>query len=144
MNGVLQGDLVVHAGGDPLYDRDAKGDVSKLLAPVVAGLRASGVTRIDGAIVLDEGAFQDPGPGPAWPSEKQRWQEFCALAGGFNANAGCLTAFVEVVVTRVLSKVFPSAPWVVQLQDVYVFGILILVLLFKPAGLFGSSAVEKV
>ncbi len=94
VNGVLQGDLVVHAGGDPLYDRDAKGDVSKMLGPVIASLRASGVTHINGAIVLDEGAFQDPGPGPSWPSENQRWQEFCALAGGFNANAGCLTAIV--------------------------------------------------
>jgi branched-chain amino acid transport system permease protein len=72
-----------------------------------------------------------------------------AVVGGIGSVRGAaagalLIAFVEVVVTRVLSKVFPSAPWVVQLQDVYVFGILILVLLFKPSGLFGSSAVEKV
>jgi serine-type D-Ala-D-Ala carboxypeptidase/endopeptidase (penicillin-binding protein 4) len=93
-DGVLQGDLVVHAGGDPLYERDAKGDVSRLLAPVAAALKAKGIARIAGAIVLDEGTFQDPAPGPAWPAENQHWQEFCALAGGFSANAGCLTAVV--------------------------------------------------
>jgi serine-type D-Ala-D-Ala carboxypeptidase/endopeptidase (penicillin-binding protein 4) len=94
VNGALQGDLVVHAGGDPLYDRDAHGDVTRFFAPVIASLKAQGITRIDGAIVLDEGSFEDPSPAPGWPAENQHWQEFCALAGGFSANAGCLTAFV--------------------------------------------------
>ena len=31
-----------------------------------------------------------------------------------------------------------------QLQDIYVFGILILVLMFKPSGLLGKATVEKV
>lgn len=93
--GVLTGDLVAHAGGDPLYDRDAQGDVTRLLAPLVDGLRLQGVRRITGALVLDEGTFLQPGPGPAWPGESQHWQEFCALSGGFNVNAGCLTAFVR-------------------------------------------------
>ncbi|MBL8858545.1 MAG: D-alanyl-D-alanine carboxypeptidase/D-alanyl-D-alanine-endopeptidase [Planctomycetes bacterium] len=92
--GVLQGDLVAHAGGDPLYRRENGGDAAELLAPVVAQLKAAGVTRIAGALVLDEGTFAPPSPGPAWPASNQHWQEFCALAGGFSANAGCLTAVV--------------------------------------------------
>jgi D-alanyl-D-alanine carboxypeptidase/D-alanyl-D-alanine-endopeptidase (penicillin-binding protein 4) len=94
-SGILRGDLVVHAGGDPLYDREAQGDVSRFFAPVVAALKAKSIARIEGAIVLDEGSFQEPGPAPSWPAEGERWKEFCALSGGFSANAGCLTALVR-------------------------------------------------
>jgi len=90
--GVLRGDLVVHAGADPLYDPEASGDVAALLAPAIAQLQAAGITRVAGDLVLDEGRFLEPGPGPAWPADGQRWSEFCALSGGFSANAGCLTA----------------------------------------------------
>lgn len=98
VDGHLQGDLVVRAGGDPLYDPKgpaANGDVSHLLAPVVDELLRAGVRSIDGALVIDEGNFQDPERGPAWPHERDAWKEYCALAGGFSANAGCLTALVH-------------------------------------------------
>jgi branched-chain amino acid transport system permease protein len=72
-----------------------------------------------------------------------------AVVGGIGnvrgAAAGALLiAFVEVFVHRYVIATFPDKPWVGQLQDIYVFGILILVLLFKPSGLLGKSAVEKV
>ncbi len=72
-----------------------------------------------------------------------------AVVGGIGnvrgAAAGAmLIAFVEVFVHRYIGAAFPDRPWVSQLQDIYVFGILILVLLFRPSGLFGKSAVEKV
>lgn len=92
---VLQGDLVVCAGGDPFYEVDAKGRVSHLFAPAVQALRDAGIRRVSGDLVLDEGTFLDPGPGPGWPSSDQHWQEHCALSAGFTANAGCLTAVVE-------------------------------------------------
>lgn len=93
-NGVLLGDLVVRGGGDPMYDAHSAGDVGALLAPAIEQLKFAGVQRIAGDIVLDEGRFLDPGPGPAWPAEGQRWSDFCALSGAFSANAGCLTARV--------------------------------------------------
>ena len=95
LEGRLAGDLVVRAGGDPLYDHDAAGDLSRRFAALAADLRASGLVAIDGAIVLDEGDFSTPAPGPAWPAASERWKEYCALAGGFSANAGCLTATVR-------------------------------------------------
>jgi branched-chain amino acid transport system permease protein len=52
-----------------------------------------------------------------------------AVAGAF------LIAFVEHFMASYFSPAF---------QDAYVFGILILVLLVKPGGLFGSAAMEKV
>ncbi len=94
-HGVLRGDLVAHGAGDPLYDPRSSGSVAARFAPLVQKLKALGVTRIEGDLVLDEGSFLVPGPGPAWPSENQRWSEFCALSGAFNANAGCFTARVR-------------------------------------------------
>jgi branched-chain amino acid transport system permease protein len=72
-----------------------------------------------------------------------------AVVGGIGnvrgAAAGAmLIAFVEVFVHRYVIAAFPDKPWVGQLQDIYVFGILILVLLFKPSGLLGKTTVEKV
>jgi branched-chain amino acid transport system permease protein len=72
-----------------------------------------------------------------------------AVVGGIGnvrgAAAGALLiAFVEVFVHSYVLKAFPGRPWVGQLQDIYVFGILILVLLFKPSGLLGKATVEKV
>lgn len=93
--GHLRGDLIVRAGGDPLYDPKASGRVGHLLKPAIDELRAAGIERVDGRLVLDEGTYLTPGPGPGWPSESQYWQEHCALSGGFTANGGCLTAFVR-------------------------------------------------
>jgi branched-chain amino acid transport system permease protein len=72
-----------------------------------------------------------------------------AVVGGIGnvrgAAAGALLiAFVEVFVHRYVTALFPGSSWVGQLQDVYVFVILIVVLLWRPSGLFGKSAVEKV
>lgn len=95
MNGHVAGDLVVRAGGDPLYDPAGVGGVERLLAPAIGDLERAGLIAIDGALVLDEGGFQDPAPGPSWPADNQHWDEYCALAGGFSANAGCMTATVR-------------------------------------------------
>ncbi len=72
-----------------------------------------------------------------------------AVVGGIGnvrgaATGALLIAFVEVFVHRYVNAAFPDKPWVGQLQDIYVFGILILVLLFKPSGLLGKATVEKV
>ncbi len=95
VGGVLQGDLVVHAAGDPLYDPEAQGKVERFFVDVAAQLKEKGIRSVAGALVLDEGDFLDPAPGPSWPAANQHWAEFCALCGGFNANAGCLTALVH-------------------------------------------------
>ncbi|HLL21520.1 MAG TPA: branched-chain amino acid ABC transporter permease, partial [Kofleriaceae bacterium] len=72
-----------------------------------------------------------------------------AVVGGIGnvrgAAAGALLiAFVEVFVHFYITKLFPEQQFLKQLQDVYVFGILILVLMFKPSGLLGRATVEKV
>jgi len=95
VNGVLEGDLVARAGADPLYDRDGEGSLDRFAVPLAKALRAQGIERVRGRLVLDEGDYLRPGPGPAWPPSNQHWTEFCARSGGFSANAGCLTALVR-------------------------------------------------
>jgi branched-chain amino acid transport system permease protein len=72
-----------------------------------------------------------------------------AVVGGIGNVRGAavgalLIAFVEVFLHRYITAAFPDASWVGQLQDVYVFVILIVVLLWRPSGLFGKAAIEKV
>jgi len=94
-DGVLRGDLVVRAGGDPLMAEELEGECGPLLAPWVQELRGAGVQMIAGDLVLDLGTFADATPGPAWPSPAQHWKDYCALASGFSANGGCITIKVE-------------------------------------------------
>lgn len=94
-DGRLDGDLVVRAGADPLYDPRADGSVDQLLEPLIEELRARGLRAVQGDLVLDEGDYEAPVAPEGWPDEGQRWSEYCALAGGFSANRGCLTALVR-------------------------------------------------
>lgn len=93
--GTLAGDLVMRAAGDPLYDDSPGGGIQPWARAVAGQLRAAGIDRVSGDLVLDEGDFAAPSPGPQWPSSKEHWKEYCALSGGFSANAGCYTAIVE-------------------------------------------------
>jgi len=92
--GVLEGDLVVVAGGDPLHRRDGDGALDPWLDPLAEALIGAGIQRVAGALVLDEGGWLKPGPGPRWPAKEQYWRDYCALAAGFTANGGCFRATV--------------------------------------------------
>jgi D-alanyl-D-alanine carboxypeptidase/D-alanyl-D-alanine-endopeptidase (penicillin-binding protein 4) len=70
-DGILRGDLVVRAAGDPLYDRKGDGSVDAPFVPVIAGLARNGIRGIEGSLVLDELDFAPPGLGPAWPDAGQ-------------------------------------------------------------------------
>ncbi len=94
VDGVLEGDLVLRAAGDPFFDRRADGEVEARLAPLLDSLAARGVTSVRGDVVLDEGAFADPAPAEQWPAPEQHWAEYCALSGGFSINRGCLAVQV--------------------------------------------------
>ena len=97
-DGVLRGDLVVRASGDPFWDPGGRGRVEGRLAEAARTLAARGLRRITGDLVLDEGLFADPAPAPGWPAEDQHWTEYCALASGLTLHAGVLVA--EVTATR--------------------------------------------
>lgn len=105
VEGVLEGDLVVRAAGDPLFDRSRDGEAEELLAPLLAALSELGLTAIRGDLVLDEGAFADPAPAEQWPPPEQHGAGYCALSAGFSINRGCLTACVTPTAVGALARV---------------------------------------
>jgi D-alanyl-D-alanine carboxypeptidase/D-alanyl-D-alanine-endopeptidase (penicillin-binding protein 4) len=67
--GVLRGDLVVVGGGDPtLTSRTAPASYPRpaRLADLARRVRAAGVRRVTGALVVDTSLFSTPGLGPGW------------------------------------------------------------------------------
>jgi D-alanyl-D-alanine carboxypeptidase/D-alanyl-D-alanine-endopeptidase (penicillin-binding protein 4) len=61
-DGVLRGDLVVVGSGDPSIGGRAGDDLTSW----VEGLRAAGIRRIDGRIIGDDDAVEEPRPQLAW------------------------------------------------------------------------------
>jgi len=61
-NGVLQGDLVVAGTGDPTIGGRGGANLSRW----VAAIRAAGIRRIEGRIVGDDNAVEEPRPQLAW------------------------------------------------------------------------------
>lgn len=96
-NGLLDGPLVLRAGADPLYEQAAQEDISSgrvetRLADFARELRARGLERVRGGLLLDEGSYEAAGPAPGWPAADQHWTASCALSSGFTLNAGILVA----------------------------------------------------
>ena len=63
-----------------------------------------------------------------------------AVLGGIGIIPGAMIGALIMGLVEVLSAAFVSS----TMRDAFAFGILILVLLFKPAGILGSSSQEKV
>jgi serine-type D-Ala-D-Ala carboxypeptidase/endopeptidase (penicillin-binding protein 4) len=61
-DGTLQGDLIVVGSGDPSIGGRAGDD----LAPFVDALKALGIRRIDGRVIGDDDAIEEPRPQLAW------------------------------------------------------------------------------
>ena len=62
VDGVLQGDLLVVGSGDPSIGGRGGDDLSGW----VEGLKAAGIRRIDGRIIGDDDAIEEPRPQLAW------------------------------------------------------------------------------
>lgn len=77
-NGVLHGDLVVRGGGDPKL-------VIEHLEEIIADLRAAGLERIDGDLVLDDSIFETAEENAA-DFDGQPWQPYNVLPSGLLLN----------------------------------------------------------
>ena len=62
VNGVLRGDLIVVGSGDPSIGGRGGEDFT----PWIAAIKAAGIRRIEGRIIGDDNAFDDPRPGAMW------------------------------------------------------------------------------
>ena len=105
--GILRGQLILRAGGDPVYDRAQENAMPEWAESIRKLLLDAGIHKVEGDLVLDTGTYAAPGPGPAWPSANEHWQEYCALSGGFSANGGCLSAVLEAAPGMLRVRVLP-------------------------------------
>lgn len=88
-DGVLAGDLGVVGGGDPSISGRQDGDPYSVFRGWAAELRALGVGRVDGDLLLDHGLFEDQTIHPDWPRDQlTRWYE--APVGGLSFNDNCV------------------------------------------------------
>jgi serine-type D-Ala-D-Ala carboxypeptidase/endopeptidase (penicillin-binding protein 4) len=105
-NGVLRGELVVRASGDPTISwRFADGDPRVVFRAWADSLRAHGVRRIAGAVVGVDEVFVDPVYGWGWP-----WDD---LGGQFAAPVAGLQFNEASVLVEVFPAGQPGAPAIV-------------------------------
>jgi D-alanyl-D-alanine carboxypeptidase/D-alanyl-D-alanine-endopeptidase (penicillin-binding protein 4) len=93
--GVLAGDLVVHGSGDPnLSGRLGGGVPTQVLDALARQVRDAGVREVQGALVLDDGAFDREYTHPGWmASDKERW--YGAPVAGLVFNDSCVEVSVD-------------------------------------------------
>jgi len=89
VNGVLTGDLIVVGSGDPTPGGRA-GDDLKVWA---AALKASGLRRIEGRIVGDDDAIEEPRPQNAWAWDDLGYVSG-AIFGALNVNENRMTVTI--------------------------------------------------
>jgi D-alanyl-D-alanine carboxypeptidase/D-alanyl-D-alanine-endopeptidase (penicillin-binding protein 4) len=89
-DGTLEGDLLVRAGGDPLYARGDPDHARTRLGELARAVRAAGVERVRGELLLELGDYPAPGPAQGWPESPSSWTGSYGFVAGLTANAGLL------------------------------------------------------
>ncbi|HKB70235.1 MAG TPA: D-alanyl-D-alanine carboxypeptidase/D-alanyl-D-alanine-endopeptidase [Thermoanaerobaculia bacterium] len=94
-NGLLSGSLLVVGGGDPnLSGRFYDNDIHAVFDRWADGLRAAGITRVSGDLLLNASFFDDEYRNPGWPAgQEARWYEAPVSALSFNDN--CVSVSVR-------------------------------------------------
>ncbi len=111
--GQVGADLVVFGDGDPTTGderlaADRGEDPCAAFDRWARALKASGVDRIEGDLVVRAGIFQPPMAHPDWPrGQLQRW--YAAPVAGVNFSTNCLGVGFRVVGERALPVLSPSS-----------------------------------
>ncbi len=91
VDGVLKGDLAIVGSGDPSMLGRPGGDA---LEAWINALRARGITRIEGRVVADDDAQEEPQPGYAWSWEDLGYT-YGAIPGALNVAENTLDILVS-------------------------------------------------
>jgi D-alanyl-D-alanine carboxypeptidase/D-alanyl-D-alanine-endopeptidase (penicillin-binding protein 4) len=86
--GMLEGDLAVVGAGDPgISGRNHQGDAFAVFRRWAKDLKAQGIHRITGDLVLVHGLFEGPYVHPDWPTDQlDAWYEAPVAALSFSDN----------------------------------------------------------
>lgn len=80
-DGTLEGDIVVHATGDPTIDSQFFSSTRGFADSIAAAASAAGITRLAGTVVIDESEFPDATTPPGWMAEDIPWPYGARLQG---------------------------------------------------------------
>jgi D-alanyl-D-alanine carboxypeptidase/D-alanyl-D-alanine-endopeptidase (penicillin-binding protein 4) len=89
VDGVVRGDLIVIGSGDP--GLGGRGDAD--FDTWIAAFQAAGIRKIDGRIIGDDNAFEDPRPGAMWAWDDLGYRTG-ALFGALNFAENVMTVTV--------------------------------------------------
>jgi D-alanyl-D-alanine carboxypeptidase/D-alanyl-D-alanine-endopeptidase (penicillin-binding protein 4) len=86
-NGLLNGDLVIIGGGDPLISGRFRNSITEVLELWADSIKARGIMEINGGIVVDNSLFSGPDLGPGWSWDDLTYWYACPVSAlSFNDN----------------------------------------------------------
>ncbi len=87
-DGILEGSLLVVGGGDPnISGRFYNDDYNAVFDKWASGLKAAGVARVAGPLVLNDSFFDSVKRHPEWPAgQEQKWYQAPVSALSYNDN----------------------------------------------------------
>lgn len=90
VGGVLEGDIIITGGGDPnVSGRYTEGDPTAIFRAWARSLKASGLERVRGDLLVDDFLFDDVRLPPSWKKRyESRW--YSAQVGALSLNDNCL------------------------------------------------------
>jgi serine-type D-Ala-D-Ala carboxypeptidase/endopeptidase (penicillin-binding protein 4) len=92
--GTLAGALRARGEGDPTFGAKDHGESLAKLAFFAEKLKARGVTRIAGDLLVDDSAFDQELTGPEWPSSDPRTTSYLAQVSALSLDDGCVRVMV--------------------------------------------------
>ena len=103
-SGVVNGSLVIKGAGDPNISGRGQTSTTVLLENAAQQLKAKGVKKITGDIIIDDTIFDREYVHPDWPADQMnRWYQ--AEVGGLSFNDDCIDFTVSPGDAGALAKV---------------------------------------
>ena len=89
--GVLRGDLILRAAGDPFYSAQGADAAKAELGKLARSVADEGIRTIQGDLIFDAGGFVESGPAPGWPKPEGFWTASYGLSSAFTLQGGLVT-----------------------------------------------------